>query len=300
MSSPSSSSSPPVAQSPLSPPNRKYILTDDKFLPPPSPHEQAKPPPTPHEQGVCQQEEPCEAFSIFSQSYFSDLVFVHTMSFLGAVDLVQFSRVSKAQNELERNGGLAKWVLTEARKQQLSNLQKTGDLPLSFLTSSPNLERLHLIENPPRFPIVYFSFGSDTISPSNHQQLKSVASLLHKHPTLSILVEGRVQPDAPSWIKSRLSTSRAHSAALAIYSHLINLLQDSSPSDVLPSRLKFEGKGSSKLVNGNFENRLEFEKMEAIMSSAIESTERNETSMEAYRMWSQGWRRIDITVLGID
>ena len=102
MSSLSSSSSPPVAQSPLSPPNRKYIsLTDDKFLPPPSPHEQAKPPPSPHdEQGVCQQEEPCEAFSIFSQSYFSDLVFVHTMSFLGAVDLVQFSRVSKGEKNV--------------------------------------------------------------------------------------------------------------------------------------------------------------------------------------------------------
>ena len=100
MSSPSSSSSPPVAQSPLSPPNRKYILTDDEFLPPPSPHEQAKPPPSPHEQGVCQQEEPCEAFSIFSQSYFSDLVFVHTMSFLAAVDLVQFSRVSKGEKNV--------------------------------------------------------------------------------------------------------------------------------------------------------------------------------------------------------
>ncbi|GMH63177.1 hypothetical protein TL16_g03647 [Triparma laevis f. inornata] len=227
------------------------------------------------------------------------MILIHALSFLNALDLVQFSRVSKSNFSLERDGGLAKWVLTEARKQQYADVAKTGDLPLSFLTDSPNLERLHIIENPPRFPIVYFSFGSDTVSPSEHRALKPVADLLHRHPTLSILVEGRVQPDAPNWIKSCLSEARAHSAAISIYQHLIEITQNTHPSPNLPSRLKFEGKGSEKLVNGNFNNVREFSEMELVMSEQLQNQERDEMSMEAYRMWSQGWRRIDITVLGI-
>lgn len=188
-------------------------------------------------------------------------------------------------------------ILTHESYSSCDSLRSSQ--PLSFLTDSPNLERLHIIENPPRFPIVYFSFGSDTVSPSEHRALKPVADLLHRHPTLSILVEGRVQPDAPNWIRSRLSEARAHSAAISIYQHLIEITQNTHPSPNLPSRLKFEGKGSEKLVNGNFNNVREFSEMELVMSEQLQNQERDEMSMEAYRMWSQGWRRIDITVLGI-
>lgn len=116
------SSSPNLSQSPLPPHNRKYFSTDDL---PPIPPRPEQPSPAP-----CQQQVPsCPLpFSILTHTLFSDLILIHALSFLNALDLVQFSRVSKSNFSLERDGGLAKWVLTEARKQQYADVAKTGDL----------------------------------------------------------------------------------------------------------------------------------------------------------------------------
>ncbi|GMI21545.1 hypothetical protein TeGR_g6554, partial [Tetraparma gracilis] len=117
-------------------------------------------------------------------------------------------------------GHVAKWLLCEDRKKQIEAIKQTGDLPISFASpqspgSGPSqnifganldlskltLERLHLLERPPRFPSVFFEFGSDSLTSDSKDLFKPVAELLLRHPTMKIRVEGRVQPDAPHWIK---------------------------------------------------------------------------------------------------
>ena len=230
--------------------------------------------------------------SILLQEGFNELILIHTLSFLPARDLVRFLLVNKEFNSLGSEN-VCRWLLSEARQAVIAGLRASGDLPLSFLTSKPTLERVALMEDPPRFPICYFAFGSNQVSPSETAKLGEVAALLKRHPTLTLRVEGRVQPDAPEYIKGRLSEARASAAAYAIYSQLILLNQDPAPSDELPSCITFAGMGSSPLSNQNFKDVREFkERVEALVNDAPRSH-------ETYAMWSQLWRRIDITVVGI-
>ena len=148
------------------------------------------------------------------------------------------------------------------------------------------------MEAPPRFPKCLFAFGSSQVSPMETAKFREVATLLKRHPTLTIRVEGRVQPDAPDYIKGRLSEARAAAAAYTIYSQLILLNQDPAPSDELPSNITFAGMGSSPLSNQNFKDVGEF--MEGL--EALDDAPRNH---ETYALWSQLWRRIDINVVGI-
>lgn len=188
---------------------------------------------------------------------------------------------------------MCRWCLSEARQAVIAGLRASGDLPISFLTEKPSLERLALMEDPPRFPICYFPFGSDQVTDSEAAKLSYVAALLKRHPTLKIRVEGRVQPDAPEYIKGRLSSARAAAAAYAIYTQLILLNEDPSPKDSLPEGITYAGMGSSPLENQNFRDVKEFtEKVGALVRDAP----RNH---ETYAMWSQLWRRIDITVVSI-
>lgn len=46
------------------------------------------------------------------------------------------------------------------------------------------LERLHLCQNPPRFPSISFAFASDDISINAHHALEKAAQVLEKHPRL--------------------------------------------------------------------------------------------------------------------
>ena len=51
------------------------------------------------------------------------------------------------------------------------------------------LERLHLCQNPPRFPSIGFAFASDDISINAHHALEKAAQVLEKHPRLRCLCD---------------------------------------------------------------------------------------------------------------
>uniref|UniRef100_A0A0G4HIP6 OmpA-like domain-containing protein n=1 Tax=Chromera velia CCMP2878 TaxID=1169474 RepID=A0A0G4HIP6_9ALVE len=110
-------------------------------------------------------------------------------------------------------------------------------------TDEISLEKLHLLENPPRFPTVFFEFGGTVLSPNNAEKLKSVSDLLKRHPKLRIRVEGRCQPDAPRSIHRRLSLGRARAAA--------NVIGASLSQEDYQRQLEVVGMGAEPVVNEN-------------------------------------------------
>jgi len=177
---------------------------------------------------------------------------------------------------------------------------RTGDLPLNQVRSNlalsqMTLERLYLLENPPRFKCTYYEFGSDNLSSNARLDLKPVALLLLRHKTLKIRVEGRVQPDAPDWIKEKLSERRAESAAQTIWLYYC-LSCDATGIDPtkrsLADRIEVKGMRSEPLVNCNFIETRAFQ----ATNEALLATER---SPDTYQAWAQLWRRVDISIVSI-
>lgn len=56
-----------------------------------------------------------------------------------------------------------------SRRELLAQQAVPGDLPLADVSEEEwTLERLHLCENPPRFPRIYFRFASDMLDWRGH------------------------------------------------------------------------------------------------------------------------------------
>lgn len=248
-------------------------------------------------------------FSILSSWEFDDLIFLHTLSFLSASCICRvLLTCHSVRSRKAANGKLsiARWILTAERAGTLLSLSKSGDFSPAVLAdkddASLTLERLHLFERPPRFPTVYFQFGSDELSWEDCDALSSsVSSLLFRHRSIKIAVEGRVQPDAPLYIKSLLSFRRAEMASIVICEVLCRQLFDEAMEKEpdrdevetlagiraqVKERVKPVGKSSEPVTNENFIK----------LESELLQRERNE---ENYEDWGRVWRRVDITVTSL-
>lgn len=105
----------------------------------------------------------------------------------------------------------SRWC-AESRRDLLVSRAVAGDLPLADVRDSEwTLERLHLCEEPPRFPRIFFRFASDALDSGGHKKVMQVARLLCKHPKLRIRINGYAQPEAPHIIGEALSQARATS-----------------------------------------------------------------------------------------
>ena len=111
---------------------------------------------------------PIPAPSLLDKLLNLDLVLLSVYAFLSACDVASFQSSSNLVRKALDAKKVVKFMLTFHRKEQIRNLQRTGDIPqlLNGLNgiNLPSLERLYLLENPPRFPTCFFEFGLDTLS----------------------------------------------------------------------------------------------------------------------------------------
>ena len=229
--------------------------------------------------------------------------------FLSARDVCRFHfMTSRNISATFDNVKVLRYMLCHERTKQIAELQRTGDIPLLMpklmavvagndpKLSPPSLERLHLLENPPRFEVAYFDFGVDTLAAKERQKLHDVADLLIVHRKMVLRIEGRAQPDAPTWIKPILSQRRAESARSAILAKFKSgsgmFVQTEIAEDVA-RRIKAVGMGSAPLINANFQDA-EFHR-----ARTIELLSGARTDAE-YMEYAQLWRRCDLTVLGLE
>ena len=149
--------------------------------------------------------------------------FNEVIRWMPATSAVRLSRCSRVLNERISDPATAAWC-AESRRTLLEAQSRAGDLTLGSEGVRWTLERLHLCENPPRFPRIYFDFASDEISFVAVQKLERVAALLRRHPKLRLVVHGFAQPDAPGPIGEALAQARATS----VRERLLLLLATSS------------------------------------------------------------------------
>ena len=159
-----------------------------------------------------------------------------------------------------------------------------------------SLERLHFLENPPRFPVTLFNFGVESLVAAECEKLRVVANLLLRHERLVVRIEGRAQPDAPTWIVPVLSYKRAKSACAAITNFMVKDRKEGESMAQVRVRAKRSircvGMGCKPLVNGNFDSVEQFKnRNEALMQEP--------RTQDNYEQLAQLWRRCDITVLGL-
>eukprot|EP00405_Crypthecodinium_cohnii_P023178 CAMPEP_0206470552 /NCGR_PEP_ID=MMETSP0324_2-20121206/31005_1 /ASSEMBLY_ACC=CAM_ASM_000836 /TAXON_ID=2866 /ORGANISM="Crypthecodinium cohnii, Strain Seligo" /LENGTH=315 /DNA_ID=CAMNT_0053944647 /DNA_START=306 /DNA_END=1253 /DNA_ORIENTATION=+ len=140
---------------------------------------------------------------------------------LQAVDLVALSRTSRQYHQ-QINEPLVRYCAHQ-RREDLSEAAEVGDLELAETREDIaevgvwNLERLHISENPPRFPSIYFHFASDEMMDYNCQaRLDQVADILRRFPGLIIRIEGYGHPSAPRSLGRAIAQARSVSTRLAI------------------------------------------------------------------------------------
>eukprot|EP00933_Yihiella_yeosuensis_P004997 TRINITY_DN109402_c0_g1_i1.p1 TRINITY_DN109402_c0_g1~~TRINITY_DN109402_c0_g1_i1.p1 ORF type:complete len:375 (-),score=51.11 TRINITY_DN109402_c0_g1_i1:321-1445(-) len=190
-----------------------------------------------------------------------------------------------------------------------------------------NLERLHLAEEPPRFPRLYFHFASDQLIQNAKPRLQEVVDVLRRFPGLRIKIEGFGNPSAPPVLGRAVAQARATSIRQQLLRQLIRdpgervkqcLLDDSSEgaqaSDrnpwacedsnlgVYPDGGYDEGRGQA---NSNFYTpRLIGNRIQAIGLWGKDPELRNSNFRPAACVndWDPEakFRRVDFTVTGLD
>jgi len=147
------------------------------------------------------------AFSLLSSIAQTD-EFNELIRWMPAEDSVRVSRCTRELNEKILDPTTAAWC-AESRRALLEKRRCAGDLPLAMGEVIWTLERLHLCENPPRFPRIYFQFASDELDVTSKHKIRQVATLLKRHPKLRLKICGFAQPEAPSVIGECLAQARA-------------------------------------------------------------------------------------------
>mmetsp|Transcript_53892 Transcript_53892/g.100982 ORF Transcript_53892/g.100982 Transcript_53892/m.100982 type:complete len:237 (-) Transcript_53892:102-812(-) len=105
---------------------------------------------------------------------------------------------------------------------EASRWREPALLPQAERGEKWSLERLHLCYEPPRFPLIHFSFANDELDARARDDLEEVAEVCKRHPSLQLLVRGYARPEAPPDLGVALSQARA----ARVRSYLLRLLKD--------------------------------------------------------------------------
>eukprot|EP00440_Ansanella_granifera_P021576 gb/GFBE01023419.1/.p1 GENE.gb/GFBE01023419.1/~~gb/GFBE01023419.1/.p1 ORF type:complete len:371 (+),score=53.36 gb/GFBE01023419.1/:1-1113(+) len=153
---------------------------------------------------------------------------LNMLTHLEAVVIARLLGSSSCYAQRLSGAEVAKWC-AESRQALLSRRAVRGDMPLGFGVASANwtLERVHLCEQPPRFPNIYFGFAQDLLDSRALRRLRRVARVLLRHPKLRIRIEGFADPSAPDAIGRAISQARA----VEVRAALLKMLQESSCSE---------------------------------------------------------------------
>jgi hypothetical protein len=120
--------------------------------------------------------------------------------------------------------------LSDQRRKQLLAGSVRGDLMLADTTEDGwenwSLERLHLAEEPPRFPHIHFKVCSDHILPSSRDDFKLVLAILRRFPGLNIRIQGSGHATAPPHAFCALGQARATMVRRLL---LLDLQRDPGP-----------------------------------------------------------------------
>jgi hypothetical protein len=129
------------------------------------------------------------AYSLLTELLHDDAV-LDVVRLMPAAAAARLARVSWLAHGRISDPDVAQWC-ADSRKRLLRRRNVAGDLPLAHTSGERwTLERLHLCENPPRFPHILFEFASDAIEDAASSEVAKVAKLLRRHPKLRIRIQG--------------------------------------------------------------------------------------------------------------
>lgn len=157
---------------------------------------------------------------------------------LPAATLAKFACASRA--ELDLLGEPFVRFLVHQRRANLERGFARGDIIVDFLSTQGvrwTLERLHLAEDPPRFPKLYFHFNSDELIPSGDLRVREVVKILRRHPGLCIRIEGHGRPSSPASLGQAVAQARAAKTRQLILKNL-QANPDLHAHERYPSRLE--------------------------------------------------------------
>lgn len=159
-------------------------------------------------------------FSLIIELIEAELPIYDVVLHLPAASAARLAKTCRVARKLLLQPDMAQWC-AESRIAALERVAQAGDLSLAPKKCEWTLERLHLCEEPPRFPRIYFKFADHQLDEASLCKVDAVAKMLTKHPKLRLRVHGYAQPNAPDVIGEALAQSRA----VTVRNHLLSRLR---------------------------------------------------------------------------
>lgn len=185
--------------------------------------------------------------------------------------------------------------------------------PARCATPRWTLERLHLAENPPRFPRLYFHFASDELVVTSRCRVDDAVDIFRRFPGLVVRIEGYGNPSAPPSLGRAVAQARAAATRKMILRRLA-----SKPGPRVAATKRWAGEDANEGVyepggydEGRGRENTDFYRRRLIghLLQAIglwgrdpEVRNRNFQPEVGHEAWDPEakFRRVDFTVLGLE